>query len=326
MATKKKSTRRKTSKSTTPNVPFRKPKANDSAGYKAFYVIVMLAVAVGVFAWRGGYLDRFLVGTPLEQYAVGTTDGGNAGTDDTTTNSGTTSGDATSEGDTTDTTDSTALGDGNADFQNIDWHWDPDESPEYYKVLGKAVIDYDIKPGTIEYAGIDDLGRTLRVNGCITYEMWEASAGWRQDFASDGNKIPGMKPNQKGTIYYPDGTTTDNIFLKNKSHLIADALGSESSRRSAICGTRTENVGSGKTGALYFENIAVEWIKNHSNSGDYLYYSAIPIYNGDELIPRATVINMKSSDGEIDMQGLRYNTMLYYNFDYYTGELTYTGK
>ena len=279
-----------------------------SGGNKLLSLILTLIIAVGLFAWQNGYLDRFLIGTPLEQYAVGTGETG-GGTDSGSGN-----------------VDATALGNGNADFQSIDWHWDPAESPEYYKVIGKAVIDYDIKPGTIEYAGIDDLGRTLRVNGCITYDMWEGSAGWRQNFSADGNKIPGMSSNKQGVIYSADGSESKPIWLLNKSHLIADSLGAESSRRSAICGTRTENVGSGKGGAVYFETIACDWVKEHKGADDYLWYSAIPIYNGDELIPRATVINMKSSDGEIDMQGLRYNTLLYYDFDYYTGELTYTGK
>ena len=292
----------------------RKPNKNDGIGYKVIYLVVALVLAGGLFAWRGGYLDRFLVGTPLEQYAVGTQ------TDNKKTEK-TDSGNKNNK-----TVDTKSSDGGSADFQNIDWHWDPKESPEYYKVLGKAVIDYDIQPGTIEYAGLDDLGRTLRVNGCITHSMWEDSAGWRQNFSADGNKIPGMASNKQGVIYSADGSESKPIWLLNKSHLIADSLGAESSRRSAICGTRTENVGSGKGGAVYFETIACDWVKEHKGADDYLWYSAIPIYNGDELIPRATVINMKSSDGEIDMQGLRYNTLLYYDFDYYTGELTYTGK
>lgn len=301
-STTKRGTTQASMRNVTRNVPLRQPNKSDSMGYKLFYGLVTLLIVGCVFAWQNGYLDRFLVGTPLEQYAMGTGETG--------------SGDV----------DTTALGDGTADFQSIDWHWNEEESPNYYKVIGKAVIDYDIKPGTIEYAGIDNLGRTLRANGCITYQMVADSAGWRQDFSSDAKKIPGMDANKQVTIYYSDGTKTDKVWALNKSHLIADGLGSESSRRAAVAATRTENVGESAGGALFFENMAINWLKEHQNSDEYMWYSAIPIYNGDELLPRATIINMKSSDGEIDLQGIRYNTMLYYDLNYYTGELTYTGK
>ena len=51
--------------------------------------------------------------------------------------------------------------------------WDADEYPEYYRVVGPAVVDVELEPGELCYEGLDELGRTGRAVANITPEMAE---------------------------------------------------------------------------------------------------------------------------------------------------------
>lgn len=196
--------------------------------------------------------------------------------------------------------------------------WSMDQYPDYYRVAGKAVIDSDVQLGNIEYTGLDSLGRTLRVNGNITYKMVEESKGWREKFDSDADKISGWGHNEKVAIDMANGKTYHG-YMYNRSHLVADSLGGAAKRVNLLTGTRTQNVGSnnGKGGMAYAETKARDYLNAHHDGT--LYYCAIPVYVGDELVPRSVYVEMKSDDGSIDESIEVFNTANGYTINYSDG-------
>lgn len=196
--------------------------------------------------------------------------------------------------------------------------WSMDQYPDYYRIAGKAVIDSDVQPGNIEYTGLDSLGRTLRVNGNITYKMVEESKGWREKFDSDADKISGWGHNEKVAIDMANGKTYHG-YMYNRSHLVADSLGGAAKRVNLVTGTRTQNVGSnnGKGGMAYAETKARDYLNAHHDGT--LYYCAIPVYVGDELVPRSVYVEMKSDDGSIDESIEVFNTANGYTINYSDG-------
>lgn len=217
--------------------------------------------------------------------------------------------------------------------------WVPSESPNYYRIVEEPVaIDVSVKAGHVVYAGIDELGRTGRVTANIIYDMVSESAGWRAGFAPDADSISGWGHNFKAEIPLYCGGTYNGWFW-NRSHLLADSLGgynhvyredgsldkeaSLSERRNLITGTRMQNVGtnnvggSGYGGMAYFERMAVDYMYAHPTCS--IWYSAEPLYEGDETIPRSVYIKVKSCDGGLDVQGEVYNTAAGYTIDYRTG-------
>ena len=83
-----------------------------------------------------------------------------------------------------------------------------------------------------------------------------------------------------------------------------------------------QNVGNRlSTGGMYYiEQAAVDYLTE--NRKEYLYYSAEPIYNGDELIPRYVIVNVKSSDGKFDKQIITFNNQKGYTINYNDGTFT----
>ena len=214
--------------------------------------------------------------------------------------------------------------------------WDAKASPEYYRIDGAAIIEHpDIKTGAIEYGGLDAYGRATWAAGVITHDMVEESSGWRADFTSDAtNNIAGWGHNGEVDIEVP-GSETYHGWLFNRSHLVADSLGgydhvykadgtidqskSKSERKNLVTATRTQNVGAndGKGGMAFCEDIAMRYLKNHSNGT--LYYSATPVYSGTDLLPRSVFVDMKSDDGSINMHIETYNTARGYTINYADG-------
>lgn len=202
--------------------------------------------------------------------------------------------------------------------QYVATQWSMDQYPDYYRVAGKAIIDSDVQPGNIEYTGLDSLGRTQRVNGNITYKMVEDSKGWREKFDSDADKISGWGHNEKVAIEMANGKTYHG-YMYNRSHLIADSLGGAAKRINLVTGSRTQNVGSndGKGGMAYAETKARNYLNAHHDGT--LYYCAIPVYVGDELVPRSVYVEMKSDDGSIDESIEVFNTANGYTINYNDG-------
>ena len=200
--------------------------------------------------------------------------------------------------------------------------WSYEQYPDYYAENGKAVIDESKFPekGNINYTGKDKLGRTLSAYGTITLQMvYDASAKGRPNFAKN-DKPSGLNENPEVTV----NTTTGvyNGVFYNRSHLIAHRLGGKTDSDNAITGTRMQNVGNrSNTGGMYYiEDEAVDYLTH--NRKEYLYYSAEPIYKGDELIPRYVIVNVKSSDGKFDKQIITFNNQKGFTINYNDGTFT----
>lgn len=195
--------------------------------------------------------------------------------------------------------------------------WDASTAPEYITVVGDAVIRYDVDEGDIVYGGLDRLGRTQFAAGSLTHEVREAAKErGRQSFdASDDPS--GWTGGSKASIVTPNGKTYNGAFW-NRSHLIADSLGGAAERENLVCGTRMQNVGAndGRGGMAYTETKARSWLDKHTDGT--LYYAATPLYVGDELIPRAVLVDMQSSDGALNEEVVVYNAAKGYTIDYYT--------
>lgn len=207
-----------------------------------------------------------------------------------------------------------------------DSEWTFDESStlsDYYLVTGTSGIDTSTFPttGTISYGGLDSLGRTLEAKGSLTYaDNVQPSYSYRGTFGADDNPS-GWKTNEKVAIKWKNGKVYHGYFW-NRSHLIADSLGGEATKQNAITGTRTQNVGGTNQngGMRYPEKKAQKWIEKHHDG--VLYYSATPVYKGNELVPRSVVVKMLSSDGSIDESVTVYNTANGYVINYATGAFT----
>lgn len=207
--------------------------------------------------------------------------------------------------------------------------------PDYYRIIDKPCdVDVELPAGVIQYGEPDELGRTTRVVANVTPDMVEESKGWRAGFAADADDISGWGHNGKASIPLGDGRTYNGWFW-NRSHLLADALGGyersydadgnldtdacKTGRRDLICGTRTQNVGAndGKGGMQYFENAAVGFLEENPQCS--VWYSARPVYEGDELVPRSVIVTMRSCNGRLDLCGEVFNAAEGYVIDYSTG-------
>lgn len=189
--------------------------------------------------------------------------------------------------------------------------------PSYYAKIGSSNINEEDFPkiGTINYLGLDNLGRTKGVYGSLTHKMVEERKGIRLPFSKDSDPS-GWGNNEKVTVNHPDGKVYHGYFW-NRSHLIANQLGGSANRDNLITGTRGQNVGSGLGGMRYTEQKAVDYLSSNKNA--ILYYSAVPYYLEDEIIPRYVIVSMKSKDGSIDESVKVFNEQNGYTIDYKRG-------
>lgn len=200
--------------------------------------------------------------------------------------------------------------------------WDPGESPDYYRVVGTAVVDVELEPGEARYEGLDALGRTGRAVALVTPEMAEAGSGREREDISDIHPA-GWGHNREVDITNPDGSAYHG-HLFNRSHLLAKSLGGDDADYNLVTGTRTQNVGdnTGQNGGMaYAEGLARDWLRHNDGT---VYYSATPVYEGDELLPRSVIVDVRSSDGDLDLEV--YNAVAGYDIDYATGRFSAAGE
>lgn len=203
--------------------------------------------------------------------------------------------------------------------------WSSEEYPLYYRVAGAAVTDHDLQKGQVVYSGWDSLGRTGFVASKVTYKMVEASAGWRQEWPSDGScdTVSGWGHNGKVTISLPNGRSYSG-YMYNRSHLLADSLGGDARKDNIVTGTRTQNVGANSSanpgGMAYAETLARDWLYVHRSG--YVYYCATPVYVGDELVPRSVYVDIRTSDGSVNQHVEVFNCAEGYKIDYMTGKFS----
>ena len=195
--------------------------------------------------------------------------------------------------------------------------WDADTCPDYYRVVGPAVVDVELAPGEVRYAPLDRLGRTVRTVGLIDYATMEAGlARDRGDLR--GHDPSGWGHNAEADIELPGGGSYHGYFW-NRSHLLAKSLGGSDEVENLVCATRMQNVGAndGKGGMAYAEGLVRSWLFAHPEGT--VYYSAMPAYEGGEAVCRSVIVDVRSSDGELDLQLEVYNAALGHEVDYATG-------
>ena len=187
--------------------------------------------------------------------------------------------------------------------------WDEQAAPNYVLEEGPAQVRADVEAGQISYSALDELGRPGLVAASLTHETRvQAKERGRQDI--DVNPAGWPETNPKVGIETPSGDTYKGRFW-NRSHLLADSLGGDPTRENLVTGTRMQNAGG---------QMARSWLDDHETGT--LYYSTLPLYVGDEPIPRAVVVDMRSSDGQIDCELLVFNAAKGYEVDYETGSVT----
>lgn len=199
--------------------------------------------------------------------------------------------------------------------------WDPEKYPEYYRIVGEASAIDGPAVGEVCYSGLDGLGRAGRCVVNATYGlMEEGRARDREDMSE--LKPSGWGHNRKVELLGSDGTASTQ-YLFNRSHLIAHSLGGEERIENLVCGTRCQNVGSGKGhdgGMAFCEGLARDYLESHRDAS--LLYSAEPVYEGDELVCRSVIVDMRSTDGELNLEVEVYNAARGYSIDYATGEFS----
>lgn len=210
--------------------------------------------------------------------------------------------------------------------------WDESTAPNYYRVLGPA-SDKDaekLEPGEVKFYDLDDLGRSVRAEGLITADLIADSKGRRSSFEENlDKKLTGWGHNFKANIQLPTGKTYRGWFW-NRSHLLADCLGGYNTRangdqvtpvENVVTGTRMQNVGAndGHGGMAYCEQKVVNYLKDNPQCK--VYYSARAVYEGDEIIPRSVIVDMKSCNGKLNEEVEVYNAAKGYTINYKTGEV-----
>lgn len=195
--------------------------------------------------------------------------------------------------------------------------WDESESPNYVRLVGPAVIDRELEPGQVAYAGLDALGRTGQVRACITSEMMaRGRSRERSDDLPDPSGWP--RHNSRVEVALPNGRTYRG-WMWNRCHLLAKSLGGSDEVDNLVCGTRMLNVGAndGQGGMDMYETAIRDWLDAYPSVT--VQYVATPLYVGNELLPRSVVVDVRSSDGHIDEELETYNACLGYAIDYANG-------
>ena len=199
--------------------------------------------------------------------------------------------------------------------------WSESRYPEYYNIRGEASISYEVPAnGGIVYGDLDEYGRTTYAAGLITRDMRaQAKSADRQKFDASCDTISGWGYNKETVIQSTNGSKPYNGWFYNRSHLIADSLGGAARPENLITGTRCQNVGNrdNNGGMAFVENGIRDYL---DKGGSWVYYTATPVYEGDELVPRSVIVDVISDDGSWDAQIEVFNVAKGHEIDYKTGK------
>lgn len=229
-------------------------------------------------------------------------------------------------------------------------NWSEDDAPNYVLLRGPAEIDLEARSGTVFYSPLDPLGRAGRVVACIDFEMMQAGlerprgelsnirpSGWGHNAEveialpeSDSSGESSGEPKRDSSGEPAGESSTDSSgeyyhgYFWNRSHLLAKSLGGGDTKENLICGTRMQNVGAndGKGGMAYVEGMVRDWLFEHKDG--FVYYLVTPVYQGQELVARSVVVDLRSSDGSLDAQYEVFNTAYGFEINYATGEFEAT--
>ena len=164
------------------------------------------------------------------------------------------------------------------------------------------LIDY----GYEYYSPLDPLGRCGVAYAIVGYEIMPKYGEVR-------GEIGMVKPSGWHTAKYPD--VIEDLWLYNRSHLIAWALGEENDNEcNLITGTRYMNV----EGMLPYENAVAEYIYQTRN---HVQYRVTPYFMDSELVARGVLMEARSiEDDTICFCVWCYNVQPGIEIDYTSGD------
>lgn len=192
----------------------------------------------------------------------------------------------------------------------------------YYWDNGKAKLtNFDsMKAGKYAFSA-DNQGRSSVAKAMLTYAEYQASKGSRQGTPLDPPSWPSTNP--KVAIHYGLTDRVYHGFLYNRSHSIADSLlgsGSYTSEYNFTTGTRPQNVGANQEGGMrYAEELVENYWNTHSNSKNTVSYETTPLYKGNERIPRGSLVDIKSSDNQLNKEVVVINSVEGIKINYNNG-------
>lgn len=195
------------------------------------------------------------------------------------------------------------------------------ENRNYYFEAGKARLqdDNDLQNGQLDFK-LDSYGRSSTARGKLTYQMFEKSKGKRQGEPLDP---PYWPKNFKTEIHYSLTNRTYHGYMYNRSHSIADSLGGEAtymSEANFTTGTRPQNVGVNQKGGMrYAEEMVENYWKEHAGTNEIVHYQVEPMYKNNEVIPRGSIIDVKSSDNILNKRIVVINDVEGMKINYETG-------
>lgn len=114
-------------------------------------------------------------------------------------------------------------------------------------------------------------------------------------------------------------------YLYNKSHLLAWSLGGTMATNNVVLGTRAQNVGTNNQnnpgGMAYSETRVRSFLKTHPQ--EVIFYQAIPVYLGTELVPRGVHVLAQSVNDPraLQINVWTFNTQTGVKIDYQTGKM-----
>lgn len=210
---------------------------------------------------------------------------------------------------------------------------DADEhgTKDYYTPRETTVtVDMELEPGQVTYCPLDELGRATCAVGLLTPSLREdARERGRQDITVD----PAGWPEANSKVLIPalshvEGSQDYNGWMWNRSHLLADSLGGDAVAENLVPGTRTQNVGSTQTngqadgGMAHLERLTREYLDAQADDSCPVTYTAVPVYAGDELVPRSVAVSAVSCDHSLDESVQVSNTANGWSIDYTDGSYT----
>ncbi|MCR5254475.1 MAG: DNA/RNA non-specific endonuclease [Acetatifactor sp.] len=196
------------------------------------------------------------------------------------------------------------------DFETLDLSTVPEYIGEpYVELNGNEPMFTDgdkLNPVFEYYSDLDRLGRCGVATACLGRELMPTEPR--------GN-IGHIRPAGWHTVKYP--ALIEDIYLYNRSHLIAFSLAGENdNRQNLITGTRYMN----HTGMLPFENMVARYLDDHDGN---VLYRVTPCYVGKELVARG--VHMEAYSLADHGKSICFNVYVYnvqpgIEIDYLTGE------
>lgn len=205
-----------------------------------------------------------------------------------------------------------------------DYNSNGSTSADFYTVTGQAELNFNPAPSEYVYMPLDELGRTTGSYARITAHDRElAKTDAHPEFAKNKPADPsGWGHNGKVEWTYPDTGKQSRGYFWNRSHLIADSLGGATVVNNWVTGTRAQNVGKNDQagGMAFTEEQVRNFLDDPANANCDVYYSAIPNYQGDELVPRTVTVDVKTCDDSINERVVVDNVLPGYSINYANGD------